>query len=137
MRSSVYVAVGLAAVAVLTIAWTPAERRLGPTDACTQAAIIDGELRCGELPDGVRPGDQIDAGTPGRMAPDDLSVLGLPVDVNTASVEELTSLPGVGPKIAQRIVEGRPYTGADDLLRVRGIGRKTLAKMRDRVRAAP
>lgn len=53
-----------------------------------------------------------------------------PLDINTASVEELQAIPGVGPTTARRIVEGRPYGEVDDLLRVRGIGPVTLEKIR-------
>jgi competence ComEA-like helix-hairpin-helix protein len=55
------------------------------------------------------------------------------VDLNRASVDELDLLPGVGPAIAQRIVNERsktPFRTVDDLRRVPGIGPKTLEKIR-------
>lgn len=52
------------------------------------------------------------------------------VDLNAASRAVLESLPGVGPTLARRIVEGRPYARVDDLLRVRGVGPRTLARLR-------
>jgi competence protein ComEA len=55
------------------------------------------------------------------------------VDINSATEQELDALPGVGPVLAQRIIEGRPYGTVDDLLRVAGIGPATLGKFRDRV----
>lgn len=55
---------------------------------------------------------------------------GAPVNLNTATLEELDTLPGVGPKTAQLIVDGRPYATVDDLLRVKGIGPATLAKIK-------
>jgi competence protein ComEA len=55
------------------------------------------------------------------------------INLNTASLAELESLPGVGPKTAQLIVEGRPYAQVGDLLDVKGIGPVTLAKLRDLV----
>lgn len=69
-----------------------------------------------------------------RMNPEDLEVLAQPVDVNHASAEELASLPGVGPAIAGRIVEGRPYETVDDLERVKGIGPVRLQRLRTRAR---
>lgn len=58
------------------------------------------------------------------------------VDINRASREELESLPGVGPTLAARIISGRPYARVDDLRRVRGIGERTLARIRDRARVS-
>ncbi|MEZ0348015.1 MAG: ComEA family DNA-binding protein [Thermus sp.] len=57
-----------------------------------------------------------------------------PVSLNRASLEELESLPGVGPVLARRIVEGRPYGRVEDLLRVKGIGPATLERLRPYVR---
>jgi competence protein ComEA len=63
-----------------------------------------------------------------------------PVDINAADVEELASLPGVGPALAARIVEFRdkngPFESVDDLLKVRGIGEKSLEKFRSLVKVA-
>lgn len=59
---------------------------------------------------------------------------GAPVDINKASAEELQDLPGVGPSLAQRIVEFReehgPFQSVDDLLKVRGIGERSLERIR-------
>lgn len=45
----------------------------------------------------------------------------LSVDINTAEIEELTQIPGIGPELASRIVAKRPYQTLDDLQRVSGI----------------
>jgi competence ComEA-like helix-hairpin-helix protein len=55
------------------------------------------------------------------------------INVNTASQKELESLPGIGPTLAGRIIELRPFRTVDDLIRVRGIGPSTLEKIRERV----
>jgi competence protein ComEA len=59
------------------------------------------------------------------------------VNLNTAGVEELTTLPGIGPSYAKRIVDFRekngPFKKVEDLLNVQGIGEKTLDKIRERV----
>jgi len=55
------------------------------------------------------------------------------VNLNTASIEQLTTLPGVGPKLAARIVEYRQKSGAfrstQELINVQGIGEKSFAKI--------
>ncbi len=57
------------------------------------------------------------------------------IDLNKASSEELQSLPGIGPALAERILESRRREGSflspEALLRVRGIGPATLEKIRE------
>ena len=59
------------------------------------------------------------------------------VNLNTADVSALDTLPRVGPAIAERIIQWRedngPFTSVDDLLSVPGIGDKMLASLRDLV----
>ena len=60
-----------------------------------------------------------------------------PIDVNTATVEQLEALPGIGPTLAAAIVQERerngPFRSVDDLTRVPGIGDGRLAQLRDLV----
>jgi len=55
------------------------------------------------------------------------------INLNTASAEQLTALPGVGPKLAARIVEHRQKEGGfrsvSELMNVKGVGEKNLAKI--------
>src|SRR3982074_1640725 len=57
-----------------------------------------------------------------------------PININTANSEELQQVPGIGPATAEKILQMRKSYGAfksvDDLLAIRGIGRKRLDKMR-------
>lgn len=59
------------------------------------------------------------------------------VRINSAGADELATLPGIGPVLAQRIVDHRDAEGrfesAEDLLDVSGIGERLLAGMRDLV----
>lgn len=58
------------------------------------------------------------------------------ISINSSSAEELDLLPGVGPAIAQRIVEYRkkkPFQKLDDLMEVKGIGEKMFDKIKDRL----
>ena len=69
------------------------------------------------------------ATTPGAGSSSEL------VNINTASAAELQTLSGIGPSMAQSIIDERTQNGAfasvDDLMRVSGIGEKKLAKIKD------
>jgi len=52
------------------------------------------------------------------------------MDINTASVDELKTLPGVTDEIAAKIVAGRPYKGKDALLKQNMVDKDTYAKLR-------
>ena len=59
------------------------------------------------------------------------------ININTAGVEELTQLTGVGQKYAERIVnyrtENGPFKAPEDIMLVAGIGRKTFEANKDRI----
>lgn len=52
------------------------------------------------------------------------------VNINTASASELGSLRGIGPALAQRIIEGRPYKSVEDLRRIQGINSRLIEGLR-------
>lgn len=57
-----------------------------------------------------------------------------PININAATFEELQQVPGIGPATAEKILQMRKSYGAfksvDDLLAIKGLGRKRLEKMR-------
>jgi competence protein ComEA len=56
------------------------------------------------------------------------------VDVNSADVETLQTLPGIGPTLADRIVAGRPYKNADDLAKVKGLSKSKVDAIQDQIK---
>ena len=56
-----------------------------------------------------------------------------PINLNTATVDELTNLPGIGPTLAERIMEARPIQSLQDLDNVSGIGPAKLAQLQDKI----
>lgn len=60
------------------------------------------------------------------------------VELNTATAAELRTLPGVGERTAQRIIEYREEHGGfekiEDLMNIRGIGEKTFLRLRPLIR---
>ena len=75
----------------------------------------------------------------GRM--DELVVFGLPVDVNSASVEALAAVPGLRREVAEAVVQHRteqgPFVDLDALDDVKGIGPATLEAIRPFLEARP
>jgi len=139
-------AAGLTCICLLgQVSAGPSQTRV--VAACDPAVdpliAVDGVFRCEPVAacDGgdVSAGDTFTAAgscarRTGRMAGTDLEALAIPVDLATASEDELASLPGIGPELARRIAAARPLRTIEDLLRVDGIGPVRLAAMRSRVR---
>jgi competence protein ComEA len=64
-----------------------------------------------------------------------------PLNLNTATADQLAQLPGIGPKTAQSIVDFRkasgPFRRVEDLLAIRGISRRKLEALRPYVTVGP
>lgn len=58
------------------------------------------------------------------------------ISISTADLERLQQLPGIGPAMAQRIIDYRtehPFQSLEELMEVKGIGEKTFEKLKDRI----
>lgn len=55
------------------------------------------------------------------------------ININTASADELESLPGVGQVTAQKIIDGRPYGAVEDMLSRKVVGNSVYQKIKDKV----
>lgn len=83
-------------------------------------------------------GNKLLPGTRAESRPGSLYQGSLTVDLNKATADQFQRLPGIGPSLSRRIVINRKEHGAfsnvDDLSRVKGIGPKTVEKIRDLIR---
>lgn len=85
-----------------------------------------GEVVAGQASSGAASGSDVGASSSGV------------ININTATAEELDSLPGIGPSTAAAIVEDRerngPFANPEDLMRVSGIGEGKFSKLKDQIR---
>lgn len=102
------------------------------------AAILVVTIAIGILA-GVRDQDQVDDSVSAETGIETCEPMAahdtyLRLDLNTAGLEHLMALPGIGPKKAEAIAQWRQCNGrfqeVDQLLEVRGIGKKTLERIR-------
>jgi competence protein ComEA len=63
------------------------------------------------------------------------------INLNSATLEQLESLPGIGRKVAERIIEHRTKSGGfkriEELMNVKGIGEKSFLKLKPLINATP
>lgn len=125
-----------------------AVRRPGLYSLSAGARVVDAVTAAGGLADGadvtavnlarrVADGEQLRIPAVGETAAPPTSTEPERVDLNTATEEQLATLPRIGPSLAARIVQWReahgPFSSADDLLQVTGLGQKTVDGLRDLV----
>jgi len=76
-------------------------------------------------------------GAAGKAAP----APGSPVNINTATADQLDSLPGIGAKMAARIIDYRTKNGGfkklEDLMNIQGIGEKNFLKLKPLITITP
>ena len=70
----------------------------------------------------------------GGATPKSVATAAAPVNLNTATADQLATIPGIGAKMAERIIEYRQKNGSfkkvEDLMLVRGVGEKSFLKMK-------
>lgn len=140
-RSLVYVTGAVVAPGVYRM---PPDARVADALHAAGGAAPDAELSLLNLAAVVADGERVYVPRKGESAPPDVlgSVGALaragPLNLNTATAEQLEDLPGIGPSTAQAIVAWRRQHGrfrrVDDLINVRGIGPAKLDALRDQVR---
>lgn len=147
----VHVAGQVAAPGIVRLA--PDARVVDAVDAAG-GATAEADLSAVNLARAVVDGEQVYVPLPGEIPPAAASAVssagGGPgggtgpeatVDLNTADLAALDSLPGVGPVLAGRIIDWRTehgrFTSVDELGEVSGIGEKLLSQLRDRARVGP
>jgi competence protein ComEA len=124
----------------------PAGSRVADVLAAAGGALPGTDLAGVNLARKVSDGEQVAVGVPGVAGPatapsatnTDAAVPAGPLDLNSATADQLDALPGVGPVTAQRIVDWRTRNGSfaavDQLREVDGIGERRFAQLRDLVR---
>ncbi len=115
----------------------PVGSRVGDAIKAAGGLAVGAEEQSINLAAPLSDGDQVDV--PGIVNPGHINAGR--VNINTASLEELDTLPGIGPTTAQNILDYRlshgPFQTIQDLLNVPGVGPATFANIQDYVTVTP
>lgn len=130
---TVYVT-GAVATPGQTITLPPGSRVQDALDA-VGGTTEDADLEKVNLAGVLHDGDQVDVPLKGQDTAIATPSGGVIVHINSATLEELDALPGVGPSLAQRIIDYResngPFKTLDDLDAVDGVGPALLEQVKD------
>lgn len=111
----------------------PAGSRVSDAIAAAGGLRPDADQRRVNLAALVRDGDHIDVPTVGETPPPQATAGFFTIPINTATLDELDRLPGVGPSLAQAIIDYRDtygrFSNLEDLDQVEGIGESTLQEI--------
>lgn len=105
---------------------SPTELHQAPRQDCAVLLEKAGEGVICAAPDHARGGGR---GLAPPLDPARRHALGILIDLERARLEELVLLPKIGPAMAERILQGRPYHRCTDLLSVPGLGPATFARI--------
>ncbi|HZT51404.1 MAG TPA: helix-hairpin-helix domain-containing protein [Stellaceae bacterium] len=98
----------------------------GPALAQTSSPTVPGSRTPSTMPSAPSPSGASRGATTGATQ-------GAPIDINSASAQELDALPGIGPARAQAIVANRPYRSKDELAQRKILPQNVYNQIKDRI----
>lgn len=82
---------------------------------------------------GAKPSAEPAQAATGKKAKAPEPAAGAPVDLNAADQKTLEALPGIGPALAKKIIEARPFQSVDDLSKVKGLSKAKVEALKGKV----